>query len=559
VPPPRRIGPYEASLSENRERLERAMTLREQRRRRYKALVAAGSVAAVLGVTGLVNSLFWADDRAASDRAAGAVPVVRTTVLVAKSCAKPAELTVATPAAMATAFAAVIAAFQRQPGAPCATFTVVPREASAVAQSLAGPVRPDAWVIDAKLWLQQANSRAGLGLVADEPFASSPIIVAMPEEAAQEAAGSGWARLATEGPGLVLADPATSTVGLLSRAASRATWPAPVLAEVAKRSTSIGGTSALPAAADPARRVATTVTLSELKSYNKANPRARLAAVTPAEGVAPVQYSLVSVADGTVASRVLRALSDFLASNATRDLMAQHEFAGPLTPGTPPPLSQPDFTAAGRLRDTWATLVRPSHAVLAIDTSASTLSRMGGETILSGLSQAAQSGLAGLPDRSTVAVWLYSEHLGPKSEDYRIVAPSAPLTNASHVQSVAKVLGSLKGIVGGRRGLYDTVIAATREAATQAQPGSDSTALVITAGPNDDDFGSSLGAVKAALSDSSVRNSKVRLVIIGVGDGVSSAAPILKEVVALTGGTYRHADNGDELSEAVAAALAGRP
>lgn len=573
-------------MTENRERVERALRGRQQRQRRLRMLLGAGSALAVLGVAG-VGFQFLRGGGAPAPGAAGIVPVARTTQVVAAGCAKPAELTIATPPAMALAFSDVIKAFQTQPSVPCATFTIEPREAAAVAQSIAGPVRPDAWVTDAGLWLDQANSRAGLGLTADEAFASSPVVVAMSEDAAAQTEGTGWADLATKGPTLVLDDPATSTVGLLSLAAAAGSWQAPVLDRVVKRSNELpAGTAALAAAADPGRAAAAPVTRAELISYNAANPEPRLAAVAPAEGVASVRYSLVAVADGTVASRVLRSLRDFLASNAAREVVAAHGFNGPddapdVTPtsaartasatasphsspnasatlhGTPKALPQPDLATAEKLRDAWTALDPAPNAVLALDVSAGALTRLDGETILSRLGRAAQDGIGALPDRATVSVWLYGGHLGPKGEDHRVIAESGSLTRPDQIQSIAKGLGTMPKIVGGGRGLYDTIIAATQAAAAQSKPGDPATAVVVSAGPNDDDFGASLGVVKKALAQIKAKNTGVRLVIIGVGDKVEGT--LLREVAAVVGGTYEPVTTGNELTPAISSALAGRP
>ncbi len=115
----------------------------------------------------------------------------------------------------------------------------------------------------------------------------------------------------------------------------------------------------------------------------------------------------------------------------------------------------------------------------------------------------------------------------------------------------------MQGVAGGGRGLYDTIVAATQAASSQSAAGAPNTAVVVTAGPNDDDFGASLGEVKSALSTTSTSDTSVRLVIIGVGDKPN--ATILTEVAEATGGAYLAATSADQLSEAVGSALAGRP
>ncbi|ADU49190.1 substrate-binding and VWA domain-containing protein [Intrasporangium calvum] len=592
----RRIGPYEASLVDNRERVQQAVKRQQQRRRQVRISVAAAGAVALVAAGGVGLQLLR-DGTPTQLAAPGVVPEAPTSQRVASGCKRPANLTVAVPSAMAPAFAEVVEAFNAQPGVPCASFTVVPLEASTVAQSLAGPTRPDAWVLDADLWLEQANSRAGLGLVADEPFAASPVVLAMTGPAADEAEGSGWPQVvapAEEDLRLVLPDPATSTVGLLSLAASAAHLPQSreagesALRQVAETSGSVPvAASALVAASDPGRNVTTPVSLSELARYNAANPRSPLTGVAPAEGSPVLEYSLVAVADGTVASRVLRSLRDFLASDEARAVVTTHGFtapgqpaAAPAQPGAAPgqpaaapaqpaaapstaatpvrgtvqPLPAPSLAATEKLRDTWAALQPAPHGILALDTSATTLTRLDGETILDHITRGAQIGLAALSDRSKVGVWLYGQHLGPKGEDHRVVVAPGALSGAGQLQAIAQGLESLPSVAGGGRGLYDTVIAAVDAARTGGQPGRANTAVVVTAGPNDDDFGASLGAVKAALRRSSTEPA-VRLVIIGVGP--KPDAKLLTEVAASAGGTYTAVQQAGDLAPAITAALNG--
>ena len=585
----RRIGPYEASLVDNRERVQQAVKRQQQRRRQVRISVAAAGAVALVAAGGVGLQLLR-DGTPTQLAAPGVVPEAPTSQRVASGCKRPANLTVAVPSAMAPAFAEVVEAFNAQPGVPCASFTVVPLEGSTVAQSLAGPTRPDAWVLDADLWLEQANSRAGLGLVADEPFAASPVVLAMTGPDADEAEGSGWPQVvapAEEDLRLVLPDPATSTVGLLSLAASAAHLPQSreaaesALRQVAETSGSVPvAASALVAASDPGRNVTTPVSLAELARYNAANPRSPLTGVAPAEGSPVLEYSLVAVADGTVASRVLRSLRDFLASDEARTVVTTHGFTAPGQPGAAPgqpgaapgqpgaapstattsvrgtvqPLPAPSLAATEKLRDTWAALQPAPHGILALDTSATTLTRLDGETILDHITRGAQIGLAALSDRSKVGVWLYGQHLGPKGEDHRVVVAPAGLSGPRQLQAIAQGLESLPSVAGGGRGLYDTVIAAVDAARTGGQPGRANTAVVVTAGPNDDDFGASLGAVKAALRRSTTEPG-VRLVIIGVGP--KPDAKLLTEVAASAGGTYTAVQQADDLAPAITAALHG--
>lgn len=543
----RRVGPYEASLLANMERAERAA--RQGRTRRRRRVVAIGAVAAAVVVAAALVARAWLD-RSGSSTMATVVPVATALSHVDHGCPEPPMLTVAVPEALGTTFSDLVDGFQALPEAPCASFTVVPRASSTVAQSLAGPVRPDAWVTDAALWLEQANRRAGLGLAADEPFATSRVVLAVRPDRASGAAVS-WTGLTAGEVPITLPDPATSTVDLFALAAASRRWSSPQLGQVAARSRQLApGASALALLADPDKAAAAPVAEAELAAYNAANPSTHLAAVEPPDTVAPLQYAFVPVADGTVASRVLRSLADYLGSDAARAVISKHGFSAPgaVSPAPPTP------AAAAALREAWAAVDPAPQAVVALDTSASSLSRLDGRTILDALAESTQLAVASLPDRSSVALWYFAEHLGPRGEDHLVVADSAPLTAPAQIQSIARGLGGMSSVAGGDRGLYDTIVAARQAAAATAASGRPSTAVVITAGPNDDDFSASLGAVKSAVAKADPTK-PVRLVIIGIGARPNATA--LTEIAKAGHGQYVAVTKREQLTAVLTRALSG--
>lgn len=509
-------------------------------------------MAAVVVVASALGARAWLG-RTGSATTAGVAPLVLAQSHVDHGCPKPPMLTVDVPEAMATTFSDLVAGFQALPDAPCASFTVVPRASSTVAQSLAGPVRPDAWVTDAALWLDQANRRAGLGLAADQPFATSRVVVAVRPDRAPRSAMS-WSDLAAGATPAALPDPATSTAGLFALAAASKRWSSPQLGQVAARSRQLPpGASALGLFADPEKDVAAPVAEAELAAYNAANPSARLAAFVPSDGVAPLEYAFVPVADGTVASRVLRSLADYLGSDAARAVITKHGFSAPDAAASPAP-PPPTAAAADALREEWAVVDPAPQAVVALDTSAASLSRLDGQTILDRLAESTQLAVASLPDRSSVALWYFAQHLGPRGEDHRVVADSAPLTAPAQIQAIAKGLGGMSEVAGGDRGLYDTIVAARQAAAATAEAGRPGTAVIVTAGPNDDDFSASLGAVKSAVSKADPAR-PVRLVIIGIGSKPNAA--LLTEIAKAGRGQYVAVTKPEELTAALTRALSG--
>lgn len=587
--PARQPGPYEATLAATRERAELLARQRSVRKRRRLVIVAAAS-AALVATSVALGVRFLRPEPGAGQ--AGTAPVVQTTDVAAAGCKRPAGLKVVVSPAIATTFTDLLEAFQQQPGVPCAGFKVIPQEPSVVAQGLAGPSRPDAWVTDASTWLAQANSRAGLGLAADAPFATSQIVVAGRPAVTDPYESLGWEDLATGDAELVLPDPTTSTTGLFSLVAAGPHWSSTEYGEAATRSRSLAARgSLLQVVSSPEHNALTPVAEAELAAYNATNPSAPLHALRPADGTAALEYSLVAVADGTVASRVLRSLRDFLATEAAGEILRHHGFA---VPGAQPTTATtaattgsttgstatattpaaggsaassvrgalrtnaaPDAAAIEAARQEWSTFAPAPQAVLALDVSSASLSRFGGGPAIDTFQSGTQSALAQLPDRSTVALWVYAQHLGDKGADHRALTGSAPLTQPAQVQALAKGLGTLRSSAGGGRGLYDAVVAAHAAAAARAEPGRPNTAVIVTAGGNDDDYGASLGAAKAALGRTADPAMHVRLVIIGVGTQPDAA--VLTQLAKSAGGTYVSVKAPDDLDDAIVDAITARP
>lgn len=564
VPAPR-VGPYEASLIESHDRAALMRRMRRRARRRRIGILVV-TVVAILAVSlGLGSHFLGLQPTGGSD---GPAPAAQSSSDGGPNCQNPTTLKVNVPEAIATTFAALAEAYRSQPGVPCVKFTITTRAPSIVAQSIAWPDRPDAWVIDAPVWLDQANRRAGLHLAGDVPFATSPIVVAMKPAAAEAAANHGWSELAASKNELVLPEPTHSTVGLYGLVAASEYWSRTQLRSAADFARRNGERSLLDVVRLPQSNVITPVSMAELAAFNAANPATALAAVHPADGVATLEYSIVLVTETNPGMRaVLKSLRDFLATDEAGEIVTRNGFtfpsgkplptitSGPVR-GTAKVVAAPSATEIAAARQAWAEVARPPQAVIALDVSSTSLSTVGGETVLELIRRSTQRGLAALPEGSTVALWAFGQHLGGEDQDHKVLAPSDELTEPSQVQSVARALASLKALAGGDRGLYDTIVAAQAAARAESGPDRANSAIIITSGANEDDAGLSLGETRAAVAAVSDANRDLELVIIGVGP--KADARNLSSIADSAGGTYVAVSTADDLLRALQKALNGR-
>lgn len=564
VPAPR-VGPYEASLIESHDRAALMRRMRRRARRRRIGILVA-TVVAILAVSVGLGAHFLGLQPGAGP--GGAAPLAQDSPDAGPNCQNPTTLKVAVPEAIATTFAALAEAYRSQPGVPCVQFTITSRPPSVVAQSIAWPDRPDAWVVDAPVWLDQANRRAGLHLAGDVPFATSPIVVAMKPADAEAAEKQKWSELADGDTKLVLPEPNHSTVGLYGLVAASEHWSPTQLKSAADFARSHRGKSLLDVVRLPQSDVSAPVSMAELAAFNAANPATALAAVHPADGVASLEYSIVLVTESNAGMRaVLKSLRDFLATDEAGAIVTRNGFtfpsgkplptitSGPVR-GTHKAIAAPSATEIATARHVWAEVAPPPQAVIALDVSSTSLSSVGGESVLELVRRSTQAGMAALPEGSTVALWAFGQHLGGETQDHKVLAPSDELTETSQVQAVARGLASLKALAGGDRGLYDTIVAAQAAAQAAATPGRANSAIIITSGANQDDAGLSLGETRAAVAAVSDANRDLELVIIGVGP--KADARNLASIADSAGGTYVAVSSADDLLRALQKALDGR-
>ena len=149
VPPPsstgRRIGPYEQSLIDSRERVEAEVRARATRQRRTRALAAVVVALLVAGAGYAAWRIVGQREVATSVPESAAQPT---------SCADPTAVRIAVAPAAAPVVAAAAEALSKHPDGPCAAFDIEPTEAYAVAGSLVGSMTnwppaspPPAWVV----------------------------------------------------------------------------------------------------------------------------------------------------------------------------------------------------------------------------------------------------------------------------------------------------------------------------------------------------------------------------------------------------------------------------
>ncbi|GAA6524368.1 substrate-binding domain-containing protein [Intrasporangium sp. DVR] len=553
--PERRVGPYEASLRESAARAEETHRERLRAGRRRRMIVAAVTAVAV-AAAGFVG---W---RLLSP--AAPPTAVPATAAAPVSCSDPTPVSIAAAPAIAPVLASLAESLSTEESGPCAAFTIESVEAFTVSGTIGTAAEPDAWVPDSAEWVARAGSLADREIAVPEAFASTGIVVALPRASADAIGDQAtWSAALTGRTPVRVPDPTRFTVGAAALGAAvpglapdrvtavirgNVATPAPGLAAVSQSPTPVG----------------VVVTAAQLLAFNESNGGQALAALAPVDGATFLGYSLVTLTEEQDVADLIAELTAYLATEDAKDALST---AGFTTPGGPDPevpsplygsvTDQPASDAAvlKTVRAAWAAASPKRQMLLALDVSGSLLSRTEGGTRLAVMERATLEAIAGLPGGNRLALWVYSLHIGKQGDDFRPLLHPLPVGDRAHLLDLRKQVGDLKRTVGGSRGLYDTIVATYQRARSTFAKGYRNSVVIVTDGPNDDDYGASLAVALSRVKKLVDPANPVRLDIIGYGNEPDEKA--MTSFTQLTGGRYLPAAEAKDLLPALRSALGG--
>ena len=148
-----------------------------------------------------------------------------------------------------------------------------------------------------------------------------------------------------------------------------------------------------------------------------------------------------------------------------------------------------------------------------------------------------------------MGLWVFSTAQQGK-RDYREVLPMRRLDSTVGGSSQASMLGAaldtMPSEVRGDTGLYDTVLAAYREAQRNYNPGRENSVVVVTDGANEDTTGGiSLDGLLGELRRLQGNGKPVSVVLVGVGPSTNLDA--MRKIAQATGGSAQVAENPDDM------------
>lgn len=465
----------------------------------------------------------------------------------------------------------------------------------------------DVWVPDSELWLQ----RVGLGdrrnkVAPAGNIASSPVGMAMVPSAAQTL---GWpkktyawpelAGAAMKGDKLRLgaADPARSATGLLALAK---------LSASAKKS---GGKDGDTQAAGMAKALATRTSDSDSQLLDtlardssgteQGNPRRNQALILseqaafehnasageenslnmfyPKDGSPRLDYPYTLVQEDELSTDQSRAALRFMtlfSDDAGRAILEKHGFRT----GTEDPSAKLVTAAGGRtpqpygeeaseppsekdLQETlgmWTITVQSARISTVVDVSDS----MGefvpgrGQTRMEVTKSSLLQALAGFTDEDEIGLWEFATLLDGE-RDYRKLVPTDRLGDGkgggTQRDKVSEAFSDLTPIPGGATGLYDTTLAAYKEATSTYARGKFNALVVLTDGANQDPGSISRSNLIAQLENLSDPKRPVPLIAIAVGPNADKEEVV--QIAEATGGSGHQVDDPAQIHAVILKAI----
>lgn len=461
----------------------------------------------------------------------------------------------------------------------CTRIQAVPRDAGQVALAVSqGAALPDVWIADSRFWMSPTylGRRTGLRVVSPRVATTPVLLVGGP---ASRRFGS-WGE--AEISGLVtVPDPLTSTAGSLAVGAPEA--EAAAMGRTAEQARQM----LVPFAQKYGERRSHGLDEdTDLLSSRRTSPRVFVATErdlaeaqqqagylrdrTPRTGAPLLEYAMAVPREGVPgAGRTARSLVEYLSSPdglqtlgeaGLRDGEGQPIAGAAGTVDVTRFLATPPSPTLASAVQSWRTLSVPSSILAVVDASGSMDFAAGARTRMEILVEAADLGLSFLPGHARVGLWIFSIDKGGPDQDWRILEPVHRLDRLAHGRTQLFALRArareMPGLTGGGTGLYDTALAAYRQALRDYRPYYSNAVVLMTDGANDDPGSIGLNALVRRLAELRDPDRPVRIVGIAISADADVAA--LRRIGGATGGTAYLAARPEDILEVFAKAVLSR-
>ncbi|GAB3132290.1 substrate-binding domain-containing protein [Tsukamurella serpentis] len=481
-----------------------------------------------------------------------------------QQCDSTRSFTVLTDPALAPALRAQAEAASDR----CTTYAVTEAPDSETAGRLAGGEAPDLWLAPSKTRVSGVAAQLGRELPATD-VAASPIVLAGAAIGQPES----WLQALTQGSIRAARADSTYSSAPVVAGVSEAARPGAdgqaltsALAQYAQAAKRLTGDPVISAAGEGGVVVVPEYAYLAAKKSNNGVP---VTATVPKTGAARDQVLLAVTAGGarrSAAEDAQRRLAEAFRSADGKQLLAREGLRGTdLTPapdggvGAVTALPEPDAAKLGRAEQEYSTLAVPLKALVLVDTSGSMDEKVGSTTRIGMLTSGFTKVVTKIPDANAVGLWTFALGTGT-AKDWTEVVPTAPLSSdrggKPQRQALLDGVSSLAGKVGGGTGLYDSTLAAYRQAIADFDPAYSNSLILLTDGGNEKNGGTTLAQLVGELKKLVDPARPVNIHTVGISKDAD--LPALKAIADATGGTAQSAETEEQMLTDFVSAIAKR-
>ncbi|MGW1839480.1 substrate-binding and VWA domain-containing protein [Streptomyces sp. NPDC002067] len=495
----------------------------------------------------------------------------------------------------------------------CLDVKVTARSGAEVADSLAQrPAHSEfqVWIPDSPLWSDRVDAASGTPLTTSGTIAASPLALGAVPATAEKL---GWPEKTYDWAALVkaaddgtlplgMADPTRSATGVLAlsrvdaayrkaekgEGAGTARTRTAAAAKVLHRRLADGDeelAATLPrdasgaGAAEEHRNPAVLLSEQAAFTHNRAGTGPGLELFYPQDGTAQLDYPYTLVDENQLDADTSRAAGRFmtlLSAPPGQQVLRAHGFraghgradekvtraAGGRTPQpyTQDAAALPSAKEIRALLGIWTITVQNARITTVVDASSSmglAVPSSGGRSRMSLTRDALLRELAAFTPDDEIGLWKFATGLDG-SRDHLELSPTTRLgdresTGITHHDALAAALSALTPVPGGGTGLYDTTLAAYREARSSYTEGKFNTVVVVTDGADDDAATVGLDGLTAEMKKLTDPGRPIPLIVLALGPEADRSA--LERMTAPTGGSVHEVDDPSQIDEAIRQAI----
>ena len=452
----------------------------------------------------------------------------------------------------------------------CGDYEISERSAADVTKAMkSGENVPDAWIPDSTVEVDRAAVEAEAApVVLEDSLAASPVVIVGSDEAS-------WAQALAD-DALKFGDPTASTPAALALIAARAEADATGTSdeEFKQSMVSLAQSSSGDAeGSEGGEQVGYVVSKGGTTVASEQSVLARdekaVQMHAPDSGTLALDYPLVLSApsdrrDETTSG--ISALNEILTTDEAQEAFAASGFrASDLAPtdkgvGKVEALPLPRTDQVESLLGAWSLLSKPSRTLAVIDVSGSMQYAAGDSSRMALTVEAAQAGQKLFPDSSALGLWAFSVGLGKGGNDHLPLVPvrrlDADVDGKTQRALMEQATAGLTGRTGGGTGLYDSVLAAYREAQDGYDPKAVNSVVLLTDGENEDPDSIGLNELLDTLESEADPDRPVVIITIGITEDADVSA--LEAIAHETGGTSHIAIEPDDIADVFVKALSQR-